>query len=472
MHRKDSSTNLTKGLGAKTRASLSKVCRFAEKYLSSLSRRSGETYADHGLEVASVLRDITDDPILLHAAVLHDLPLHPDHRELLALSPLNAEEKDLIHSMHNLRRLHIDANVEDLDTVIELFGSDARLLPLRMAHRLNDVRHLNRFSKTLQKEIAKETLHMYSAIAGRLGMHAWRIEMEDSCFPTVQPRMASSLRMQFDKAKQLDTACLRHTKTYLQRAFVKEKISCDIEGRIKGLYSTYRKMVLKKRRFKELTDRLALRIVVNRQEDCYRALGIVHAKMHPIPGKLKDYIGAPKENGYRSIHTVVYPLPGVTEQPIEIQIRSKTMHRECEYGTADHSEYKHALYALKTNTARVNLFRNLEHLRDAARSPKQFEQALRTYFREDQIAIFDHQNNLYHLSTPATALDFVFSAFPRRTPLLKSVKINGRAQPIDTPLRDGDTVEPKFSQKRLIKKEWLHACRQSKTKKGVRTMML
>ena len=228
--------------------------------------------------------------------------------------------------------------------------------------------------------------------------------------------------------------------------------------RIKSLYSTYRKMVLKQRTFDQITDRLALRIIVDTLDDCYRALGIVHRHLHPIPGKLKDYIGAPKENGYQSIHSVVYPLPGVTEQPIEIQIRARDMHHACEFGTAAHGQYKESVYALQSQTSRVNLFRNLESLREESRDPKQFEQALRKYFREDHIAVFDARNNLFHFRKPASVLDFVCHVYPSRFHLLKEVFLNGRRRTPDTRLEDGDTVDAVFGRSPRIAKEWMYAC--------------
>jgi len=245
----------------------------------------------------------------------------------------------------------------------------------------------------------------------------------------------------------------------------KHGISAEIQTRKKSLYSTYRKMAIKKRRFEELTDRLAIRILVPEMKDCYQALGVVHAVFHPIPGKLKDYIGAPKENGYRSIHTVVYPLPGVTEQPIEIQIRTRQMHDECEFGSLRHGEYKNAVYALEAKPARVNLFRSLALLKEESRSPKQFTEALRTYFRDDHVALFDEKNNLYHLKGPVSALDFACLVHGKRVSRLKSVRINGREQSYSTLLKDGDTVEVSFGVKRTVRKDWRHACRNPQTKK-------
>jgi len=461
-------SRLLRGLDPSARSRVQEVWKFARKHLSSVERRSGDSYAQHGLELALVLRESTTDPVLIAVALLHDAPLHPSGAALLQHSPLTAPERRLAEQLHGLRRLHLDENTRDLDAFLRAFAEDERLLILRMAHRLNDVRHLRRFTPTLQRRIAHETLHIYTAIAGRIGMHTWRTEMEDICFMLLHPRIAKSLERKYAAYRVLDDACLHHASRFLRRALHSAHITCNISFRKKGIYSTYRKMVLKRRAFEELTDRLAIRLVVPGRDDCYRALGVVHRSMHPIPGKLKDYIGAPKENGYRSIHTVVYPLPGVTEQPMEIQIRTQEMHALCEFGPASHADYKHSVYCLDSGRSRVNLLSNLEALRFEARSPHQFEEVLRRYFRDDHLAVFDGENNLYHLKDPATSLDLVYLAFPHRFPHLARLRINGRQRPFGTPLRDGDTIEPSFTRKRTVTAAWIPSCRHQLTKRRIR----
>ncbi len=462
--------NLVKAVPEKQRRSVELACAYALENLQTIKRRSGEDYAVHGYEVAQVLSEATSDSGMIAIALLHDILVHPDGKELLAASPLKLEQREIVEKAHTLRRLHIASNTEDLDTVIDAFLEDERLLPLRMAHRLNDVRHLKRFSPALQKQIARETLYMYTAIAGRMGMNAWRHEMEDVCFCILNPKISSQLRANFQRNKKINDESITQTTAYLKKALKKEKIRCDTGFRIKGLYSTYRKMVLKKRKYEELTDRLAIRILVDEPMDCYRALAVVHQHMHPIPGKLKDYIGSPKENGYQSIHTVVYPLPGVTQQPIEVQIRTHKMHEECEFGALAHGQYKNYIYALHTRPARVNLFRNFQSLREEADTSQQFADALRQYFREDHLAIFDTENNLYHLKKPVTALDFVCHAWPNRVSKLKSVFINGRRRAIDTPLNDGDIVDAQFGRKKTLQKHWANACKHRKSRKLLREL--
>lgn len=459
---------ITEGLPQDGQGMIKRVSEFSRSTLDALNRRSGESYAVHSHEVAAVLREVTEDAALLSVALLHDVPVHPEGESVLQCAPITEEQRNLVLEMHKLRRLHIDELTQDLDKALQAFAGDSRLLPLRMAHRVNDVRHLQRFDKTLQKALGRETLHMYSAIAGRLSMHRWRHEMEDACFLLLQPEAADSLKAEFQHHQSADERCLKHVKDLLSKAFQLQEIDAEISSRTKSLYSTYRKMVVKRRKFEELTDRLALRILVPKMEDCYRALGIVHTTLHPMPGKLKDYIGAPKENGYQSIHTVIFPLPGVTEFPIEIQIRTPEMHEHNELGSARHSDYKHSLYPFHSRLARVDLFRNLLTLRDSARSPEQFERALRTYFNEKQIAIFDEKNTLFHLPSPVTALDFACRTSEKRIRSLKSVKVNGHAAPLDVQLKNGDTVECIFTRTQTLREDWVQACKQASSRKLIR----
>lgn len=431
------------------------VRAFALRHLSGIKRSSGESYAKHCAEVAEVLLECGDNPSLHRVALLHDLLVHPAGETLLEQSPLAPEERMLVRGMHRLRKLHIDANVRDLDTVVREISADGRLLLLRIAHRLNDVRHIDRFATDRRKAIASETLHMYSALAGRMGMNVWRYRMEDPCFRIVNPRAALQLEKKFKQVRRTDLICLKQSADFLKKKLEENGIESDIRHRIKGLYSAYRKMVLKNRTFDELTDRLALRIIVRSDLDCYKALGVVHSLMHPIPGKLKDYIGAPKENGYRSVHTVVYPLPGVTEQPMELQIRTRAMHDECEFGIACHAGYKEYMYALQSRPARVNLFRNLQQLSERTESPEQFETALRKYFSEDHMAVFDPENNLYHLRKPATVLDFACVTQAAKVEKLTGALLNGRRCDIDRKLQDGDVVELRFGSKKTVCIDWV-----------------
>lgn len=340
-----------------TGARRGEAATFADEHLTVVLRGTGESYADHGREVAATLLEVTADPLLQETALLHDILVHPDGERLLRQSPLSKEGRLLTRRMYKLRRLHIDEHTDDLETVIDAFTDDPRLLFLRMAHRLNDVRHLGRFSPERQKEMAHETLHMYASIAGKLGFHRWRWQMEDTCFLTLEPETADSMRRRFRESQSTDLLSLTGAKAFLRERLQAHGIEAEIDERIKGLYSTHRKILRKKCTFDDITDRLALRIHVPSVDDCYRTLGIIHAALQPMPGKLKDYIADPKQNGYRSLHTVILPRKDITSLSIEIQIRTHEMHAECEFGIASHADYKHDSYGPASRAAMEQLSR-------------------------------------------------------------------------------------------------------------------
>lgn len=461
-----------KGFPEKDTKKVKDACLFSYEHLSPIKRWSGENYAAHCLRVAFILREISNDARLQKLAVLHDLLMHPDGKDLLKKSSLDEKDRQVVRTLHKLRGLRIDVNTRDLDFVINSFTEDMDTCLIRMAHRLADVRQLDHLPEKRQRDMARETLHMYTALAGRLGLHAWRYEMEDKCFRLLYPRQARNLERQFRELEETDRVCLRETAKLLEDKLRAAGIRADIDGRIKPLYSAYRKMAVKNRAFNELTDRLALRVIVGSPDECYRALGIVHDAMRPIPGKLKDYIGAPKANGYRSIHTVVYPLPGVTERPIEIQVRTLRMHDECEHGIAAHHNYKNMMYNIKYDArARVDLFRNLEIIRRETHTSKDFARALRNYFRGDQIVLFDSQNRFYHIRKPATALDFACLIHQEKIGRISRCLVNGREQKMDYLLQDGDTLEFELGASHRATAAWLGHCRHRNSKKLVKDLM-
>jgi GTP pyrophosphokinase len=228
---------------------------------------------------------------------------------------------------------------------------------------------------------------------------------------------------------------------------------------------------LKEKKFEELEDRLAIRIIVENEKDCYQALRIVHAHMQPIQEKLKDYIGRPKENEYQSIHTTVYPLRNISEQPIEIQIRTQKMHTICEYGPAAHGKYKIGVYSLETPKSRINLLKNLKNLQITAMSPMQLEKALEKNFNNKEMTIFDSESNPHHLRKPANALDFLTKKYEKKIAKLKEIRVNGRIAPPETPLKNGDIIEGKFSRHRSLKRSWLNACEHKETVAQIEKML-
>jgi GTP pyrophosphokinase len=463
--------NCLKQFNKKEKAQIIPCLEYSKKHLTSLKRHDGTNYFIHSIEKLKILCEVTTEVSFIRLGLLHDILEHPNGKNLLEKSPLTKEEKVFIKQINSLRKLKLDRNKSDLNRVVNTFIQDPRFMILRTAHRLNDIRNVNRFPKNYQKKIAKETLYIYTSLAGRMGLHAWRYEMEDRSFKTLHPIIAKRIEAKYQEAESIDEICLAQTVEYLKDIFKKKKIKVKIETRIKSLFSTYRKMLLKKKKFNELNDRLAIRLITETIPQCYRILGIVHTNTHPIRERLKDYIGSPKENGYQSIHTGIYPMPGITERPIEIQIRTHTMHFECEYGIAAHFKYKDTNYLVSSARHNVDVFRNLKMLKMEENDPKNFKKAITNYLHKKNIIIFDNQNNIYYFKKPTTALDFAIIVYDKKFTKIKTIKVNGLEKNFDNLLEDGDVVEVAFKRENTINKNWKKYCYRKRSLKLITSFL-
>lgn len=397
------------------------VYEFSKAYLREVSKVTGETAFRHCCEITKIVKEATQDASLLSVSLLHDILLSPKGMELLQKSPLTQKEQQLIVKINVLRKLKISKNYKDLDFLLKSFDKDPSLLIIRMAHYLSYIRNIRQLDRNSRKQFTYEMLHIYAPIAGKLGFNVWRIEMEDVSFSVLHPRIFKKLQTEFAKIEKIDQNCLNQTRKFLSKKLKQVGIKAKISTRLKSIYSTYRKMVLKERALTLLTDRLALRVIVDQIEDCYRVLGLVHQHMHLTPGKIKDFIGFPKENGYRSIHTVVYPLPGITELPIEIQIRTHEMHNECEYGISAHCDYKQVKYPQIYSSVKLNLIKNFKLLKSDLKAPRQFQFSLKNHFNKHNLVLFDEKNNIYHFKKPFSVMDFAFNVYKKRACQLKLI---------------------------------------------------
>ncbi|QQS59548.1 bifunctional (p)ppGpp synthetase/guanosine-3',5'-bis(diphosphate) 3'-pyrophosphohydrolase [Candidatus Peregrinibacteria bacterium] len=434
----------------------------ANTHLSTIMRRTGESYAKHGEEVACVTFERTKNPSLIACALCHDIHLHPRGEEILRKSFFSESERNIIRSMHQLRRLHVDENTDDLEFAIQSFLENADIALLRLAHRVNDIRHITRFLLRLQKTISRETLFLYGVIAGSLGISAWRRELEDISFSVLHPRYFQKVLKSFSASSRFDNALLEKTETILREKMQRENIPAQIHKRMKGIYSTYKKLLLHHQSFREIPDRIAIRIITENEKDCYHILGIVHRLFPPSFEGFRDYIAAPKENGYQSLHTLVSPFPGENPQRIEVQIRTHRMHSQDEFGLASHARYKNAKYALTKGKMLGNLERGLLHLRAEVKSPEHFEQLLKSAIRERHIIIFDKENTPHTIDAPATLLDVACLLYKKRSAFIKEVRLNGRLEELASSVRNGDSVSFSFSRKKQATKKWALYLNQTK----------
>jgi GTP diphosphokinase / guanosine-3',5'-bis(diphosphate) 3'-diphosphatase len=447
------------------REEVAEVLAFAREHLRAIPRQIDGNYATHSIRVAETVAEMTTDPVLLRVALLHDLLAHADGETLLRQSPLTREERDLARKMFMLRHLRLDSNMEQLETALYAFIEQPKVLPLRIAHRLHDIRQLEEFPSDSAQHIATETLSIYCAIAQRFGFSAWRREMEDRCFRLLQPQEAAATQAMIDRVHGSEMGDLRRAKTFLSKHFRNAGIAAQIHCKTKCLYTTHSKMEREQIPFDGLHDRLQIRVIVGRSDWCYAALSVVHSIFSPMPGLLQDFIGSPKDNGYRSIDTFVYPCAGVTSRPLDISIRTAQMHDECEFGIG-----KGGRLAITRNTW-LDLLHHLHVRGHEMQAPWQFAELLRGYFAGG-IGLYDSKHNFYRLRPPVTALDFACHVYGSACAGLQSVSRNGVQCPLDTPLKNGDTVGARFSPATRVSKEWIDACRHDSSKDVIRRALV
>ncbi len=443
------------------REAVAEALGYAREHLRGIPRGIDGNYATHSIRLAETVAEMTTDPVLLRVALLHDLLVHPHGDILLRQSPLNREERDLARKMHMLHHLRLDSDMEQLESALHAFIDEPRILPLRMAHRLRDVRQLADLPFESAQRVAAETLSIYCAIAQRFGFSAWRREMENSCFRLLHPHEAAVTQAMIDRAHASEVKDMRRAKECLSWHFRDAGVAAQIHCKTKCLYSTYTTMQREQIPFEEVHDRLQLRMIVGRSDWCYAALGVVHSVLHPLPGALQDFIGSPKDNGYRSLDTFVHPHVGVTSRPLAISIRTPQMDDECEFGIG-----RGGRQAITSN-AWLDLLRHLHVRGHEMQSPGQFAEFLRGYFA-DGIGLYDGKNNFYRLRSPVTALDFICHVYGPACAGMQSVSRNGVNCSPETLLKNGDTVIARFSPAMCVTKEWLDACRHDSSKDVIR----
>lgn len=471
MHINEKISNLLVNISSEQYQKIKLIIDYLEPFLSKVNRNDFENYFEHDIDLLYTLFESNNYNELIPIALFHDVLSIKWWKQILEKSILSKEEKRKVYLLSQLSHIDLQGNKNDFNNFLDIITKNSDLVPIRLAHRLNDIRNINKFNLDNQNKLARETLHIYSALSWRFWIYKWRYEMEDIAFSFLYKEKAEFLKDKFNKYKNIDNYCLEKTKEFLNKQFVTYWLNVEIESRLKSLYSTYRKIIIKKRKFEDLTDRLAIRIITDNEEDCYKILYIIHKEFHIIPWKLKDYIGCPKENWYQSIHTVIYPLPWVTQLPIEIQIRSKSIHQACLYWTASHENYKSNCYLHKSNNTKVNLIKNFEFLEVKWLSPKDFENTLKKYFNEDKIAVFDSDNNLYNVKRNLNIIDFLRIVYWKKIKFLKEIYLNWRKASIDEELKEWDVIQWKFWRKKTIKKDWIIACKSKYSKKFIKEIL-
>ncbi|MGP0174111.1 bifunctional GTP diphosphokinase/guanosine-3',5'-bis pyrophosphate 3'-pyrophosphohydrolase [Pseudomonas sp. NCHU5208] len=417
---------------------------YAEQAHDGQRRRSGEAYVTHPLAVASILADMHMDHQSLMAAMLHDVIEDTG----IAKEALNAQfgetVAELVDGVSKLTQMNFEtkaeAQAENFQKMAMAMARDIRVILVKLADRLHNMRTLDAMPHEKSRRIAKETLEIYAPIANRLGMHNMRVEFEDLGFKAMHPMRSERIRAAVRRARGNRKEIVAKIEESIQACLQREGMEGEVIGREKHLYSIYQKMRGKRKAFNEIMDVYAFRIIVDKVDTCYRVLGAVHNLYKPLPGRFKDYIAIPKANGYQSLHTTLFGMHGV---PIEIQIRTREMEEMANNGIAAHWLYKSNDDDVpKGNHARARQWvKGVLELQQRAGNSLEFIESVKIDLFPDEVYVFTPKGRIMELPKGSTAVDFAYAVHTDVGNTCIACRINRRLAPLSQALESGSTVE-------------------------------
>jgi GTP pyrophosphokinase len=436
---------------------IQKAYIFAAEAHAGQTRLSGEPYLSHPMSVAKVLADMQLDEATVAAGLLHDT-VEDTKATIDEIESLFGEEvADIVDGVTKISKIQFEskavAQAENIRKMILAMAEDIRVLMVKLADRLHNMRTLDFQNSVKQRLISQETLDIYAPLANRLGLHRTKVELEDLCLKYLKPDV-------FEQISQGVAAHHTSGNDYIDKvislinAMLKENgIKARVAGRTKHLYSIYAKMQQQNLGLDQIFDLIAFRVIVDSLKDCYAVLGLVHATWKPVAGRFKDYISIPKANMYQSLHTTVIGPDG---ERIEIQIRTDEMNRVAEYGVAAHWQYKEK--GRKGSSRDAERFTWLRQILDWQRDlkdPREFMASLRFDLFQDEVYVFTPRGDIKELPEGATPVDFAYAVHSKVGDHCAGAKVNGRLVPLGTPLKNGDSVEVITDAHRNPSRDWL-----------------
>ena len=432
-------------------------------------RASGEDFISHAVEVAKILVNQQMDSVTVTAALLHDVAEDSEVTLQEIEEEFGAEVAGLVDGLTKISTLTFRSRAEEQSEnyrkLLVSIARDARVIIVKLADRLHNMRTLEHLAPDRQRHIALETQEIYAPLAHRFGMSGIKTELEDLAFKFLEPDDYAALREQVRATREERQAMIERLQAPLERALTEAGIDdVEIAGRPKHLWSIYRKMKQRDRPFREIFDLMAFRVVVTSIQDCYHALGVIHFKWTPLQERIKDYIASPKSNGYQALHTTIFGPGG---HLYEIQIRTTEMHRTAEYGIAAHWVYKESKERDELDE-HFEWFRQLIELQQDTHTPEEFLEFLKIDLYQDEIFVFTPRGDVKRLPAGATPLDFAFAVHTEVGLRTQGAKVNDRIAPLHRPLRNGDTVEILAGPQARPSKDWLAHVRTARARHKVR----
>ena len=444
---------------------------FSSKLHQGQYRVSEEPYIIHPVEVAIILADLQLDCHTLQAALLHDI------LEDTETKPEEIEElfgKDVLNLVSGVTKLskyqfksQEQRQAENFRRMIIAMANDVRVIFLKLADRLHNMRTLNYMAQVKQKKIAQETIDIFAPLANRLGVGKIKTELEDLSLRYLMPDKYFEIAQLVSQKKQEREMTVKLLIETISKNLAKNGIEAKIQGRAKHYWSIYNKLKRQNIAFHDLYDITAVRVIVKTVRECYEVLGIIHSQFKPIPGRFKDYIAMPKANMYRSLHTSVL---GPRSKPLEVQIRTEEMHEIAEYGVAAHWKYKEkgSVNANKNEDIKFSWMRKLVELDKEATNTNEFVEQVKSYFFEDDVFVFTPMGDVFDLPNGATAIDFAFRIHSDVGSKTTGALINGRIAQLDTVLNNGDIVEILTSKNATPRLDWLNFAKSKGAQSKIR----
>jgi guanosine-3',5'-bis(diphosphate) 3'-pyrophosphohydrolase len=451
------------------RKSIERAFAFACESHADQQRRSGEDFITHPLGVARICAGMRLDTETLCAALLHDTVEDTSASLEEVHEQFGEEVAQLVDGVTKLTgitfRSRDEHQAENYRKMMVAMATDVRVILIKLADRLHNMRTVAALSRQKQQEKARETLEIFAPLAHRLGIHAIKWELEDLAFQTLHPRKYDEIKELVAQQRAERERYVENAGRFLAKELKKVGIEAEISGRAKNFYSIYTKMTHKGREFNEIFDLTAMRVIVGSVKDCYGAIGIIHSIWKPLPGRFKDFVAMPKANMYQALHTTVIGPEG---QPLEIQIRTPDMHDLAEYGIAAHVLYKEGSPGGDPQREKMTWLRQLLEA-EKEQDPKEFLEALKVDLFEDEVFVFTPKGEVKNLSAGSTPLDFAYAVHTDVGHRCVGAKVNGKIVPLHYQLRSGDIVEVLTAkQGRGPSRDWLKLVRTSRARNKIR----
>ncbi len=432
-------------------------------------RLSGEAFISHAVAVARILLDHHMDSVTIAAALLHDTVEDSDVLIDDIRQQFGEEIGEIVDGLTKISSLSFRSStehqVENYRKLLLSIAKDARVIIVKLADRLHNMRTLEHLPAERRERIARETQELYAPLAHRFGMAGIKAELEDLAFKFLEKEDHKGLTKKLRAKRGQREEMINRLRAPLVEALTEAGIEgFEVTGRPKHLWSIYRKMKARDKPLEEIYDLMAIRVLVKAVPDCYHALGVIHHQWTPLQERIKDYIASPKSNGYQSLHTTIFGPGG---ELYEIQIRTTEMHRTAEFGIAAHWVYKEGLQPDELDQ-RLAWFRQLIELQQAAHTPEEFLEFLKIDLYQDEIFVFTPKGDVKRLPKGATPIDFAFAVHTEVGLRCQGARVNRRIAPLHRPLANGDTVEVITGSQARPSRDWLNHVRTARARHGIR----